>query len=625
MQLYPNQNSFLVGNFIEIQRQSFFNFLEKGLVQEFAKKNPIKNSTTGVTICFYSKYYRLTRPDFTSKECILKAKSYTSEIYIPVQITNLYQKSFYTQWLLIGFLPLMTKRGHFILNGSPRVIVNQLVRSPGIYYHEILNSKKNRTFYVDFIPFRGTWLRLEIDKKKRVWARMKKTQKISIILLLQSLGYKLSTIEKEIRLSTFLRKSFVTKHPSSSEEATKRILIDMRQERIKKQARLEKIERKHPLVQTALKAIESQTSREVTHSFFYNKLGNPRTYQLGKMGRFRLNEKLKNNIPLSITFLTPSDILLATNQLIKKYLRFEEVDDIDNLKNRRVRTSGELIQIQWEKGLLRLESLIRKSLKIKKKKQNIFSVITTKPINGVFREFFGSSPLSQYMDQTNPLAEITHKRRVSFLGPGGVNRESASIAVRGIHPTYYGRICPIETPEGRNAGLVNSLTIYSQLNSNGFIETPFYKVYQGQIQKNKNPFYFSAEKEEVVKIAPGDLQYSRLKFLNTTSIPIKLSKNFEKVFSKRVEFIGVSPLQMISIATSLIPFLEHDDANRALMGSNMQRQALAVLFPERPFIKTGLEGRTVADSGHVLETIQSGYISYVSSQKIKVLGFFTGN
>lgn len=620
MQLYPNQNSFLVGNFIEVQRQSFYNFLEKGLIQELSKKNPIKNSATGLTICFYSEYYRLTRPELTSKESILKAKSYSSEIYIPVQITNFCKKTRSTQWLLIGFLPLMTKRGHFILNGSPRVVVNQLIRSPGIYYHEVINSKKVRTFYVDFIPLRGTWLRLEIDKKKKVWARMKRTQKMSIILFLQALGYSLETIEKKIPLSTFLRNSFVTKHPWTTEEATKRILIDMRQERIKKQARLEKIERKHPLVQTALKAIESQTTREITHSFFFNKLGNPRAYQLGKVGRFRLNEKLGNKIPLVVTFLTPSDILLATNQLLKKFVRFEEVDDIDNLKHRRVRTSGELIQIQWEKGLLRLESMIRKSLKIKKKQPELLRVITTKPVNGVFREFFGSSPLSQYMDQTNPLAEITHKRRVSFLGPGGVNRESASIAVRGIHPTYYGRICPIETPEGRNAGLVNSLTIYAQLNINGFIETPFYKVCQGQIQQNKTPFYFSAEKEELVKIAPGDLQSSRLSFLNTTSIPIKLSKNFEKVFSKRVEFMGVSPLQMISIATSLIPFLEHDDANRALMGSNMQRQALPVLFPERPFIKTGLEGRAVADSGHVMEALQSGYVSYVSSQKIKILG-----
>jgi DNA-directed RNA polymerase subunit beta len=618
MQVYPNQNSFLVGNFIKVQRDSFYSFLEKGLIQEFAKKNPIKNSVTGLTISFYSEYYRLTRPDFTSKDSILKSKSYSSEIYVPVQVTNRSKKILLTQWLLIGCLPLMTKRGHFILNGSPRVVVNQLVRSPGIYYHEEVNSKKIRTFYLDFIPFRGTWLRLEIDKKNKVWARMKRTQKISILLFLQALGYNLQTIEKEVTLSPLLTKSFVTNHPWTSEEATKRILIDMRQERIKKQARLEKIDRKHPLVQQALKSIESQTNREVTHNFFYNKLGNPRAYQLGKVGRFRINEKLRNKIPLMVTFLTPSDILLATNQLLEKFVRFEKGDDIDNLKNRRVRTSGELIQIQWEKGLFRLESLLRKSFKLKKKKVELFKIITTKPVNGVFREFFGSSPLSQYMDQTNPLAEITHKRRVSFLGPGGVNRESASIAVRGIHPTYYGRICPIETPEGRNAGLVNSLTIYAQVNTTGFIETPFYKVCQGQIH-HPIPFYFSAEKEELVKVAPGDLQSSPLHFLNTTSIPIKLSTNFEKVFSKRVEFIGVSPLQMISVATSLIPFLEHDDANRALMGSNMQRQALPLLFPERPEIKTGLEGRAVADSGHVLEALESGYVSYVSSKKIKIL------
>ena len=262
-----------------------------------------------------------------------------------------------------------------------------------------------------------------------------------------------------------------------------------------------------------------------------------------------------------------------------------------------------------------------------KKGLTIHSLITTKPINGALREFFGSSPLSQYLDQTNPLAEITHKRRLSSLGPGGISRETAGMAIRGIHPTHYGRICPIETPEGRNAGLVNSITIHARISSHGFIKTPFYNVYQGQIQKQDSsrndarPILLSAEQEEDIKIAPSDLKPSKLNFLPKSRIPIRNGsheKEYQRVSREEVEYVALSPIQMISIATSLIPFLEHDDANRALMGSNMQRQAVPLISSERPIIGTGLEPRVVADSGHIVQSKLDGYVSYASRKKVVI-------
>ena len=493
----------------------------------------------------------------------------------------------------------MTKRGHFIINGSPRVIINQMIRSPGIYYQQTIDKNKKRTYYADLISHRGTWLRLETDKKRRVWARMKKTPKISILIFLQSMGLKSEIIFQSIHYSEFLKNSFLKQnHPISTEQA----LIEL-------------YSKTHP------KKDKTEISPEMGQKLLFRKFMNPRVYDLGKLGRIQLNKKLGLSLPLNITTLTPHDILFATDYLIKLEYGLGATDDIDHLKNRRVRASGELIQNQLGTGLIRLEKVIREKIKKPKKKLTIRSLITTKSVNGALREFFGSSQLSQFMDQTNPLAEITHKRRLSSLGPGGVSRETAGMAVRGIHPSHYGRICPIETPEGPNAGLVNSITAYARMNLEGFIETPFYNVYQGQIQKKVGPVFFSAEHEENLNIAPGDLKGNLLNFLPKNLLPIRNSEEFKRVSRSQIDYIAISPIQMISIATSMIPFLEHDDANRALMGSNMQRQAVPLLAPERPFVGTGLEARVVSDCGHILQTKNSGFISYVSGQKILVHTF----
>ena len=596
---------------VEIQRNSFYTLLKKGFIKELASRNPITNETHDLELFFYPQYYQLNRPECTPTEAILKSKSYSCKLYVPVQLTNRQSNEIKLQWVLLGNLPLMTKRGHFIINGSPRVVINQLVRSPGIYYQEGIDIKKRKTYYADLISYRGTWLRLEIDKKRRVWARMKKIPKISALVFLQALGFTRNQMKFGIRFFDFLNGSRLEEnHPTTTEEA----LISLYE---KSQINFSKTLAKEEKPQV------DDITPIMGQKFLFRKFMNPRTYNLGLVGRMRLNKKF--GISEKDLTLTRLDIFCAINYLINLKFGITSVDDIDNLKNRRVKASGELIQNQLNTGLIRLEKTIREKMKKVKKGLVIQNLITTKPINGALREFFGSSPLSQYLDQTNPLAEITHKRRLSSLGPGGLSRETAGMAVRSIHPTYYGRICPIETPEGRNAGLVNSMTIHARINSYGFLKTPFYNVYQGQVQKQDSslrdarPLYFSAEQEELVKVAPGDLKASKLNFLSISKIPIRIKKDYYRVSREQVEYIAMSPIQMISIATSLIPFLEHDDANRALMGSNMQRQAVPIMLPERPIVGTGLEARAAGDSGYVVQSKMGGCVSYASGKKIVIL------
>jgi DNA-directed RNA polymerase subunit beta len=369
------------------------------------------------------------------------------------------------------------------------------------------------------------------------------------------------------------------------------------------------------------KISDEKRKAELGRKWLFKKFMNPRSYDLGKQGRISLNKKLGLSISLKQLTLTADDVLATTDYLIKLEKGLKSVDDIDHLKNRRVRTSGQLIQIQLAIGLIRLEKIVREKMSKTTTTPNINSLVQTKVFNGALKEFFGSSPLSQFMDQINPLSELTHKRRLSSLGPGGVTRDNATLEIRGIHPSHYGRICPIETPEGKNTGLVNSMTTYAKVNSEGLIETPFYKVYQGQVQKTAGMCFLSAEQEEKVKVAPGDLSVSSLGFLPNSLIPVRVSDEFTKIHRDEIQFLAVSPIQMISVATSLIPFLEHDDANRALMGSNMQRQAVPLIRPERPIVGTGLEVKAVSDSSQIIQAKSSGFVVYVSADKILVYDF----
>nr|YP_010448265.1 RNA polymerase beta subunit [Symbiochloris sp. SG-2018]UTQ75746.1 RNA polymerase beta subunit [Symbiochloris sp. SG-2018] len=572
--------------FLNIQQKSFIQFLKKGLIEEMSKR--IISPRKDLELVFFAKFFKLAPPDFTAQKSILKSRTFSSKLYIPVQLTNKITGTYKVHWVLISHLPLMTKRGHFIINGSPRVILNQMLRSPGVYFQKKTTVEESEIsiYYADLISARGAWLRIEIDENKKMWARMKKIPKIPILVFLQAMGLDFLTVLKTIDFKEFFLQC---SHENQFDISTE-----------------------------GYSAASLQNDFDLLKKLIYRKFKSNQTYNLGELGRLRLNQKLGLLIPLSQTTLTAQDVLLITNNLINLYHGIGEIDDIDNLKNRRVKTSGEFLQNQFNLGFLRLEKIVREKLKnsllsMTTSQLGLKTLVHTKPINGAVREFFASSPLSQFMDQTNPLAEMTHKRRLSSLGPGGVSRDTAGMAIRGIHPTHYGRICPIETPEGKNAGLVNSLTIYSKLNLHGFLETPFLNVNKGKVQTKLGAHFFSAHQEENLCIAPGDLYRTRLGFLPKYPLP---NNKFRRSFRNEIQFLGFSPLQMISLATSLIPFLEHNDANRALMGSNMQRQAVPLMCPENPQVSTGLEARVAGDSGRNAQAKTSGRVSYVSGNEI---------
>jgi DNA-directed RNA polymerase subunit beta len=775
----PTHRYFLP-DFVEIQRESFLNFLKKGILEEFSKRNPITNNNKTLEILFYADYFCLTKPKYSIQQAIFFKKSYVSKLYIPVQYTDKKKKLIFLKWILIADLPLMTKRGHFVLNGAARVIINQLVRSPGVYFREnfyeiYLNkwaSKPSRVlqrFYADIICLKGTWVRIEIDKDFCMWVRLKKGPKIPLLWFLLGMGLNEKMIFQSVISPNFLLKSFLIfkqknnvqtdtlelnlkknlntfrhsvspnfqnsfvlesgkklssileknskffnskiKYPyiSTTPEAWKEIakLFNLKKNSANRQNYISRNRKKiknstkfflknfnsvtgsletgckkfnlnfyttnyksHLKIQNKnmKKFKETLNFSSLGRKWFFQRFMNPRTYDLGYKGRFALNKKLNLTISSNQTTLTAQDLLFITDYLMKVEKGIYPVDDIDHLKNKRIRSAGELIQMQFGIGLMRLEKTIRlklnakpknnkisnfrnkalsenlikmklkqkffsqsrillpfskilktkKRFKIKKKQTFLLlnSLIQPKFVNGALKEFFGTHPLSQFMDQINPLAELTHKRRLTSLGPGGVARDTATLAIRGIHPSHYGRICPIETPEGKNTGLVNSLTVYAYVNPQGFIESPFQSVYKGQIQKKRGKIYLSAHQEENFQIATPDLNITKKNFLPNQKIPVRFGKNFSNYSTKKLSLVGVSPLQMISVATALIPFLEHDDANRALMGSNMQRQAVPLIRPERPFVGTGLEAKVISDSGHAIVTSQSGFVLYVSGSHI---------
>nr|AYQ95348.1 RNA polymerase beta subunit protein a [Uronema sp. CCAP 334/1] len=683
---------YFIPDFVELQRQSFFNFLEKGLIEELNKRNPITNNQRDLEILFYPEYYKLCPPRWNSYDAILLSKTYACRLYVPVQFTNRKNKQIIFKWIHLGDIPLMTKRGHFVVNGAARVIINQIVRGPGLYFSEIqyyIQSQKNKTlvrrYAAEFISMRGTWLRFSIDKEKMIWAELKKTPKLPLIWFLLGMGLTekvlfqsltrpqrlLSSYIDYLKLQNFLvqpqfqndafaRRSFFRQiiKTSKSYASQKKIIYEKKQKsskfsqpvllhdiyidnQIMKENSISEDEKdKIPqYANSSLKALELiyakiTNTKKINHynkKFFikqgqkwiFKKFMNPRTYDLGLHGRLSLNKKLSLSLPLSQRTLTMYDVLVATEYLLRVEQGLLATDDIDNLKNRRVRTSSDLIQMQIGIGLLRLEKNIRSKFLNSKFIPKLDYFFSTKPLNGALKEFFGTHPLSQFMDMINPLAEMTHKRRLTSLGPGGVSRDTATMDIRGIHPTHYGRICPVETPEGKNAGLVNALTTFARVNPEGLIETPFYKVYKGQVQKNAGFFYFTADYEDKAIIAAGDIHLSKTGFLPRGLIPVRKFDEFNKVGRNSVDFMSVSPLQMISIATSLVPFLEHDDANRALMGANMQRQAVPLVRPEQAIVGTGTEARIPSDSGHVIITKVGGLVSYVSSQRIKIYTFIS--
>jgi len=583
----------LLPDLIEIQRSSFRWFLEEGLIEELNSFSPITDYTGKFELHFMGENYRLKEPKYSMEEAKRRDSTYNVQVYVPTRLIDKESGEIKEMEVFVGDLPLMTDRGTFIINGAERVIVNQIVRSPGVYYKAETDKNGRRTYSASLIPNRGAWLKFETDKNGLVWVRIDKTRKLSAQVLLKAIGLSDNEILDGIRHQDFYQKTLDKEGNPSEEEALLELYRKLRPG-------------EPPTVSGGQQLLESR--------FFDSK-----RYDLGRVGRYKLNKKLRLTVPDTTRVLTNTDILSAVAYLINLEFDGGTTDDIDHLGNRRVRSVGELLQNQVRVGLNRLERIIRERMTVSEANSlTPAALVNPKPLVAAIKEFFGSSQLSQFMDQTNPLAELTHKRRLSALGPGGLTRERAGFAVRDIHPTQYGRICPVETPEGPNAGLIGSLATYARVNPYGFIATPYYRVKEGRVFRDEAPVYLTADEEDDMRVAPGDVATDDDGYILGESIAIRYRQEFSTCDPDEVDFVAISPVQIVSVATSLIPFLEHDDANRALMGSNMQRQAVPLLRPERPLVGTGLEAQAARDSGMVVVSRTHGIVTYVDAEVVRV-------
>ena len=616
--LYRSRRSFAkipdvmdVPNLIAIQTESFKWFTEEGLDQAFNDICPIESSSKNMRVEIGN--HKFGEPQYSVDECKLKDVSYQASLMAEVRFINLDTGEMKEQEVFMGDFPLMTSRGTFIINGTERVVVSQLVRSPGVYFGSERDKTSDKTIYnAKIIPSRGAWLEFETDKRDILSVRIDRKRKQPATLLLRALGLA-ETREEIIEL---LGSSEMVLRTLDRDPATTR-----------DESLIELYKRFRPGEPPTI-----DNARTLLDGLFFN----PQRYNLAKVGRYKINKKLGFDPDNDSSTLTQEDIVETMRYIIALHNGEEGVatDDIDHFGNRRIRTVGELIQNRFRIGLSRMERVVRERMNMLESDDiTPQGLINIRPIVAAIKEFFGSSQLSQFMDQSNPAAGITHKRRLSALGPGGLSRERAGFEVRDVHTSHYGRMCPIETPEGPNIGLIGSLATYARVNSYGFIETPYRRVIDGKVTDDVD--YLTADEEETHTIAqanevfdPETRIFGRTvdgEFVAAERVLCR-TRNADGVFGDpeevpvdQVDYMDVSPRQMVSVATSLIPFLEHDDCNRALMGSNMQRQAVPLLRPQAPLVGTGIEHRIAVDSGEVLVAQNAGIVDYVDGEVINIL------
>ena len=618
--LYRNRRSFAkipdvmdVPNLIAIQTDSFKWFMSEGLDQAFQDIAPIENNTKDMCVEFGD--HRFGDPKYTVDECKEKDVSYQAPLYVEIRYINRETGEIKEQEVFMGDFPLMTNRGTFIINGTERVVVSQLVRSPGVYFGSERDKASDKTLYnAKIIPSRGAWLEFETDKRDILSVRIDRKRKQPATLLVRALGLA-ETREEIIDLL-------------GSDEMVLRTL-DRDPATTKEESLIELYKRFRPGEPPTI-----DSARTLLEGLFFN----PQRYDLAKVGRYKINKKLGfDQEEATCSTLTEEDVTKTMQYIIGLHAGAEgvKVDDIDHFGNRRIRTVGELIQNQFRIGLSRMERVVRERMSMQEPDEiTPQSLVNIRPIVAAIKEFFGSSQLSQFMDQANLAAGITHKRRLSALGPGGLSRERAGFEVRDVHNSHYGRMCPIETPEGPNIGLIGSLATFGRINPYGFIETPYRRVVDGKVTDDID--YLTADEEENHTIAQANEKFNletrefgttdeNGNFVKAARVLCR-TKDADGVFGEpgevlpeQVDYMDVSPRQMTSVATSLIPFLEHDDANRALMGSNMQRQAVPLLKPHAPLVGTGMEHRLAVDSGEILIAQNPGVVDYVDGQTIIVL------
>ena len=575
---------------IDIQKKSFEWFLKEGLKEELLAFSPVKDYTGRLELHFLPNY-TFDNAKYTIEEARIHDATYAKQLRVMVRLVNRDSGEIKEQEVYIGDIPTMTDKGTFIVNGAERVIVSQIVRSPGVYFKRETSPTGKRLYNATMIPNRGAWLKIETDANDLVYMKIDKNRKILATTVLKAMGITVTEMESLFTHFDFLKKTL----DKDTTETTDDALIEL----------YKKLRPGDPA--------SPQGGRQILESRFFD----DKKYDIGRVGRYKLNKKLNLNISKNIRTLTREDIIASIEYLIN--LTYDEgtLDDIDHLGNRRIRSVGELLQNQFRVGLSRIERIVKERMTLQDSETlTPLNLLNTKPLVAALREFFGSSQLSQFMDQTNPLAEITHKRRISALGPGGLQRERAGFAVRDIHPSHYGRICPVETPEGPNAGLIGSLATHARVNEYGFIESPFFAVKDGKV--TDDVVYMTADEDENFRCAPADVELNPDNSFKDKMVPARYRSEFIMTESSKVDYVGVCPIQIISVATSVIPFIEHDDANRALMGSNMQRQAVPLLITERPVVGTGLESRAAKDSGMVVCSTVDGTVERVVGEEIVI-------
>ncbi len=578
-------------NLIAIQRRSFQWFLDEGLRKAFDDISPVQDFTGNLAIEFGDGEFGEIKNSVA--DCKEKDMSYSAPLFVWVRFINKETGEIKEQQVFMGDFPLMTDKGTFVINGTERVVVSQLVRSPGVYFNKEMEKNTDKLlFSCKVIPGRGAWIELETDKKDIVYVRIDRKRKQPVTVLLKALGFGdneelLELFENAPSIRTTLEKDTT----ESKEEALVEIYKRLRPG-------------EPPTVESA---------RSLLDGMFFNE----NRYDLARVGRYKVNKKLGLEIDESTTTLTREDIIATVKYLVGLQNGVGNTDDIDHFGNRRIRSVGELIQNQFKIGLARMERVVRERMTtLDIETITPQTLVNIRPIVASIKEFFGSSQLSQFMDQTNPLAGLTHKRRLSALGPGGLSRERAGFEVRDVHPSHYGRMCPIETPEGPNIGLIGSLATFARINEFGFIETPYRKVKKGVVTKDIH--YLTADEEDNYVVAQANAVIDEKgKFVNNRVL-VRIREEVDTVDPKLVDYMDVSPRQTVSVATALIPFLEHDDANRALMGSNMQRQAVPLLRTEAPVVGTGMEHRAVKDTGEVVVAEKDGKVVDVCGDYIEV-------
>ncbi|MEE3088319.1 MAG: DNA-directed RNA polymerase subunit beta [Actinomycetota bacterium] len=573
-----------------------------GLTEIFEEISPIEDLAGMMSLSF--RDHRFEPSKYTVEQCKEKDFTYSAPLFVTAEFMNNETGEIKSQTVFMGDFPLMTDKGTFVINGTERVVVSQLVRSPGAYFERSIDKATDKdVFTAKIIPSRGAWLEFEIDKKDLVAVRVDRKRKQPVSVLLKALG--MTTEEIRERFGQY--EIFMATLEKDTIESQDDALLDI----------YRKLRPGEPPT--------LENARNLIDNFYFN----TKRYDLAKVGRYKVNRKLGLDLPLDQSVLTLDDVLATIEYILRLHADMPtiegprgevvvETDDIDHFGNRRLRTVGELIQNQIRTGLSRMERVVRERMTT----QDVEAItpqtlINIRPVVAAIKEFFGTSQLSQFMDQTNPLAGLTHKRRLSALGPGGLSRERAGFEVRDVHPSHYGRMCPIETPEGPNIGLIGSLATYGRINAFGFVETPYRKVVNGKVSDQVD--YLTADEEDRFVIAQANTPLKDNGAIAEDRVLVR-RKGGEVEFVKpnEVDYMDVSPRQLWSVATAMIPFLEHDDANRALMGSNMQRQAVPLLRAEAPLVGTGMEFRAAYDAGDMVLATKAGAVTEVSSELITV-------